>query len=538
MRLHQAASASLAIILSTHHCNAQSLQSNLPESPQILSDTSNVCTSSQGRSSICEVELDVPSSCIDATSSSDCPIVFFFHGAGGTNDWFARTSNVHTKNVIGVYPQGEDGWNTGPKDGNLCTWDDYTCTSDPDEPAFIAAIIAELRTLGANGNIYLIGNSNGAALSHKLASNAGSELPIKGIITKVTQLLASPPRSGPGTLNYNQPGSSGSGLPISVLNLMGTNDMLIPYEGGYSSVFGTAGEGTFELMSALESMATWASHNGCSKVPPIETTGIVYGTNTDPNGQATFYEYQGCPEGIIVEHYALQGAGHSFGSGASLDGISIDYELAYQFIARVEALDGGGGGGPGPAPSTLAPVSPSTQAPITSPVCQDDSNWHGKFSVDHTCTWVGDASANRCGAESSDGTLASDACKQTCGTCDNFSANPPTDVPVTSAPITSAPSSLAPTPPTNGSCVDDINWHGKFSTDHTCVWIGEAPLNRCGFESSDGTLASVACRQTCGTCDTTTFTNPPTGAPILSTLAPTFNPSKIPTASCIHAMDD
>ena len=73
---------------------------------------------------------------------------------------------------------------------------------------------------------------------------------------------------------------------------MGTNDMLIPYEGGYSSVFGTAGEGTFELMSALESMATWASHNGCSKVPPIETTGIVYGTNTDPNGQATFYEYQ------------------------------------------------------------------------------------------------------------------------------------------------------------------------------------------------------------------------------------------------------
>lgn len=92
----------------------------------------------------------------------------------------------------------------GPKDGNQCTWDDYACTSDPDEGAFIAMIIAELRNLGANGNIYLIGNSNGAALSHKLASNAGDDLPIKGIVTKVTQLLASPPRSGPGELNYNQ----------------------------------------------------------------------------------------------------------------------------------------------------------------------------------------------------------------------------------------------------------------------------------------------------------------------------------------------
>lgn len=96
------------------------LQSNPPESPQILSDTTDVCTSSQGRTSKCEVELDVPQSCIDSTtSSSSCPIVFFFHGAGGSNDGFARKSKVHDKNVIGVYPQGEDGWNTGK---SLCVY--------------------------------------------------------------------------------------------------------------------------------------------------------------------------------------------------------------------------------------------------------------------------------------------------------------------------------------------------------------------------------------------------------------------------------
>ena len=44
-----------------------------------------------------------------------------------------------------------------------------------------------------------------------------------------------------------------------------------------------------------------------------------------------------------MEHYALHGAGHSFGAGAALDGVSIDYDLAFQFINRVEAFDGGGG---------------------------------------------------------------------------------------------------------------------------------------------------------------------------------------------------
>ena len=64
----------------------------------------------------------------------------------------------------------------------------------------------------------------------------------------------------------------------------------------------------FELMSALESMSTWAHHNGCSTSPPVETTGIGYSTNVEPNGEAIFYDYQGCPDDIIVEHYAIIGA--------------------------------------------------------------------------------------------------------------------------------------------------------------------------------------------------------------------------------------
>mmetsp|Transcript_24637 Transcript_24637/g.51568 ORF Transcript_24637/g.51568 Transcript_24637/m.51568 type:complete len:469 (-) Transcript_24637:233-1639(-) len=461
-------SSILLLALSNRITSNNALVPNSPESPQILSLTTNVC-SSQGRTDKCEVELDVPASCIDtATDTSTCPVVFFFHGAGGTNDWFSRTSGVHDANVIGVYPQGEDGWNTGPKSSNICGWDDFDCTDDPDEGAFIASIITEVKALGAIGNVYLIGNSNGAALSMRLASNAGDQLPIKGMVTKVTQLLASPSRSGPGELNDNQPRAGGP--PVSILNIMGTSDMVIPYIGGGSSVFGD--DVDFQLMSALESMMTWSSHNGCSKSPEI-IDGIVYSTISDSNGQATLYKYGGCPEGVILEHYALLGAGHSFGRGAALDEVEIDYDLAYKFITRVEAGSGGGGGGGGSP--TPAPSVGSTRG------CADDPDWNGKFNEAHTCEYVGENPLQRCQWENANGVLASDACEEACGECDGNETDSPTDSP--------------------DGCVDDPDWRGKFNDAHTCEYVGEEPIQRCQWEDTNGVLASDACEEACGECD-------------------------------------
>jgi len=95
---------SLSILLLSKATDA--LVSNAEFSPQILSDLSGVCSDQQGRSETCEVELDVPSSCIEGDSSSSCPIVFFLHGAGGGNAGYARDSGVHSAGFIGVYPQG------------------------------------------------------------------------------------------------------------------------------------------------------------------------------------------------------------------------------------------------------------------------------------------------------------------------------------------------------------------------------------------------------------------------------------------------
>jgi len=76
------------------------LTSNPENSPQLID---GVCSATSGRTDSCEVELDVPASC--AGSPSSCPIVFFLHGSGGTNNGFSRNSEVHGRGVIGVYPQ-------------------------------------------------------------------------------------------------------------------------------------------------------------------------------------------------------------------------------------------------------------------------------------------------------------------------------------------------------------------------------------------------------------------------------------------------
>ena len=417
--------------------------------------------------------------------------------------------------------QGEGGWNTGPKSSNNCAWDDFECTTDPDEGAFIALIIAELRTQGATGNVYAIGNSNGAALAHRLASNAGDDLPIKGIVTKVTQLLASPPRSGPGVLNHNQPPTTGP--KVSVLNIMGLDDGLIPYHGGSSSVFG--GDANFQLMDSIDSMVTWAGYNGCSADPTVEV--VDYDTDLEWN-TATFYSYP-CPEGTVVEHYAVGGAGHSFAKSAALDGVSIDYDLAYDFIFRVE-----GGAPSGPPPPAPSPPNATPSPTIGNPSeCEDDPSWAGKHNPDHDCAYVSANTEVRCGWESSDGTRAFDACALSCGKCgdvtttsssgfstpDATTTAETTTVPETTTDYTTTSEATTVPETTTGipGCADDPSWAGKFNPDHDCAYVSANPEVRCDWESSDGTKAYDACALSCVTCEEFTTT----GAPGTTTVAET-----------------
>mmetsp|Transcript_17373 Transcript_17373/g.27234 ORF Transcript_17373/g.27234 Transcript_17373/m.27234 type:complete len:551 (-) Transcript_17373:1029-2681(-) len=461
-----------ALLLSAAFCwslPAAALEGNEPEQPQSLTD--KICF---GRPRAqCEVELDVPAACAADGSGTDpsCPIVFFLHGSGGTNTWYPKTSGVHDANMIGVYPQGEGGWNTGPKDTNLCAWDDFECDTDPDEGDFIASIIDEIRALGGTGNVYAYGNSNGAALAHRLASNGGTRLPIKGIIVSVTQLLASPERSGPGSLNYNQPSSTRGTPPVSILSILGDADPVIPYKGGSAGVFG--GDQAFQLMSALDSMSYWASHNGCTG----KYLSSQHSTNMG-DGAATKYDYTpGCPNGIYVEHYAIHGGQHNAG-GAEVDGAKID---VLGFVAKVE------GETPSPPSSSLPTPTPPTSG------CDNDPSWSGKFSLVHTCDYVALNPETRCSFKNHEGVTANDACP---GACNTSCSTPPASLsPVASPPVDTSSPVASPSP----TCVrcDDLPTPWMVFNGKTCDGSEWLISDKCVVDQN--WVTNGYCRSSCYT---------------------------------------
>ena len=202
-------------------------------------------------------------------SGQDVPLLFAFHGAGGTGVEFVQQYGpaVEAGDVIGVYPDGiNESWNIEREE------------STADDVAFVASILeslGEAEGLDTDRPV-AVGFSNGAALAHKIAME--SRL-FAGIAPQGSQLLQ-------GTSIPEQ------AAPVSVMQFHGTIDDVCPYDGGV----GVLG---YEFMAAEDSAAAWAAHNGCSASPSEE--------NLDPHVRL---EWEDCEDGRRVVHYRLEDVGH------------------------------------------------------------------------------------------------------------------------------------------------------------------------------------------------------------------------------------
>ena len=265
-------------------------------------------------------------------------------GHGGHNSMFpGRPVTVHDFDFIGgkrpaalpplgrgsrppaVYPQGANyngrsGWNDGSfgpgccgggGGGDLCRWDQFNCTADPNDGRWIAEIIATVAGMGARGRWYAYGSSNGANEAQILAANAvvhPAGLPIVGIAVHSGQMLAEPTRSAPSPYNYNQPCAgdqpcSSAGGAMAQLSIHGTADAVIPYAGGprFNSP-------TFILAHEWASNQVWARQNNCSGGVRNETVPATYGPGTATT--AVHSSWEGCPERAPVELYTVAGSPH------------------------------------------------------------------------------------------------------------------------------------------------------------------------------------------------------------------------------------
>lgn len=229
------------------------------------------------------------------------PLVIVLHGGGGTAERMIRLTGAGLNGVaeregfLVAYPNGIDKrWNDG-RSKEETGW--RTHRENADDVGFISALIDELvETRNVDPRrVYVTGVSNGGQMAHRLACELADK--IAAIAPVIAQMPAHfAPRCKPAR-------------PVSVLMMPGTDDPLIPWEGGTIRF----GRQTFgKALSVPETVKFWTRHNACPETPEVSSE-----PDRDPaDGTRVRKEaYSGCRDGTDVVLYAIEGGGHTWPGG-------------------------------------------------------------------------------------------------------------------------------------------------------------------------------------------------------------------------------
>jgi polyhydroxybutyrate depolymerase len=163
-----------------------------------------------------------------------------------------------------------------------------------DDVAFIAALIDELAATYSldRARVYVTGISNGAIMAYRLAC----ELPDR--IAAIAPVAGDVPLAD---LARCRPHAK-----VSVLAINGTDDPLVPFDGGI------AGRGG-QVMSAPDSVAVFARAAGCG---PDRTSVDVEDRDPDDHTRSQRTTYTRCPPSIGEELITVENGGHTWPGAA------------------------------------------------------------------------------------------------------------------------------------------------------------------------------------------------------------------------------
>ena len=268
--------------------------------PQVTGNESSLVKTAGIKRYYLNVDGDIRTFLVQLPSSYDAsktyPVIFFFHSIRGRDtSWIKnRGANVYIdkRQYIAVYAQGANGgiWNVG---GNY----PFKKVS---EPHFVQAMYNWLKS---NINfdskkIYAVGTSNGAILIHYLAVQMN-------LFTAVATIS--------GSLYTDEMQTSAH--PVAMLQIHGTIDKTVPYDGGYNLW-------DYTFLSAQNTAKEWAKINGCNTEPTI---------NKLLNNQVTSYTYNNCKSGKPVVLYALANVPHKVLQSFNTDWI---YNQIFDFFEK------------------------------------------------------------------------------------------------------------------------------------------------------------------------------------------------------------
>ncbi len=230
---------------------------------------------------------------LPSDNPENLPLVFNLHGYtsnAGQQQLYSQMDDVgEDYQFITCYPNGiANSWNVGVLGG-----------STADDVAFISSLIDRfIDQYQINSDrVYSCGMSNGGFMSYKLACELSDKI---AAIASVT---------GSMVVGTTCPESEG----VPVLQIHGTNDPIVPYEGG-SFIIGIDDVIDF-----------WIEQNGCSSSAPDLIT--FDDINTDDNSTVEHYIYKDCQDFKNVELMKIIGGAHTW-PGAPLDLGGTNYDIS------------------------------------------------------------------------------------------------------------------------------------------------------------------------------------------------------------------
>lgn len=228
-------------------------------------------------------------------------LVIALHGGGGTAKRYAAAKNddssftklADREDILVVFPQGvEKNWNDGRDVAHIPAH-----AQSIDDVDFISRLIDEMvATRNVDpARIYATGPSNGGFMSNRLACDLADKIVAVGIVIATMQKNVLP--------------TCKPSHPVSVLIMNGTEDPLVPFDGG-SVRIGKRGKSRGEVLSTADTFDFWLAQAGyAGKGADLPVTDLP---DLDPKDKTRVYLQQYKGDAAEVRLYTVKGGGHTW----------------------------------------------------------------------------------------------------------------------------------------------------------------------------------------------------------------------------------
>jgi polyhydroxybutyrate depolymerase len=249
------------------------------------------------------------------------PLLILLHGYGSSgredDEYFHLAAVAEKRGYLYAYPDG-----TKDSTGNrFWSATDACCDFDRtgvNDVAYLDGLITAIQAAYTVDpkRIDLIGRSSGGFMTYRLACVHGDR--IAAIVSLAGASFANPADCAPSA-------------PVAVLQIHGTADDVIAFQGGTIE-----GLGSGQLMSSYPgaegTVNAWVTYDGCGTTPSVLDEHVdVDADLTDAGGpaEATVTQWTGCKPGGAVELWTVPSGGHSPVIAETFPNVVLDFLQAH-----------------------------------------------------------------------------------------------------------------------------------------------------------------------------------------------------------------